>query len=100
MPTPRSVSCPGDVTAAHLLWVLLVGSQTLRRLVRSCLLYLKTVTNAVVLRSRCSDRCEGEGNVSEGLYHTWAAHILKLRAIAAACAGFHGKLEVSKIYSS
>lgn len=43
----------------------LVASKTFGRLVRSCLLYLKSVTKAVEVQSCCSDRCEG--NISEGL---------------------------------
>lgn len=56
----------------------LLACKTLGRAVSSCLLYLKTVTKTVVLRSPCSDRCESEGNISEGLQHTWVAHVLEL----------------------
>ena len=47
----------------------------------------------MVLGNPCSDRCEGEGNVSEGLWNTRVAHILELGTTGAASAGFHGKLQ-------
>lgn len=48
-PAPRCLSCLGDFTAAHLFWVFLLASKTLGRLIRSCLLYLRSVTETVVL---------------------------------------------------
>ena len=70
MPATRSVSCSGDVITAQLLICseyFLLAARPFGRVVSSCLLYLKTVTKTAVLGSPCSDRCEGEGNVSEGL---------------------------------